>query len=311
LTRAVVFAYHDVGVRCLNALLAAGVEIALVVSHRDDPAENIWFGSVAALAASHRIKCVFPEDPNTPEFIGQISSIAPDFIFSFYYRRMLSPAILACAPRGAFNMHGSLLPKYRGRAPVNWAILHGETETGASLHEMVAKPDAGRLVDQEAVPIGPDDTATEVFARVTVAAEIVMRRALPGLLDGTAVLKAQDLASGSYFGGRKPADGRILWQQGASAVHNLVRAVAPPYPGAFTALKDVPLRILKTRVLDERIATSAAPALWVKPGGGQLVGICADGSAVVVLEAELDGAPFNASAFLSRFGPDPIPLPVS
>ena len=104
---------------------------------------------------------------------------APDFLFSFYYRRMLPPALLALARRGAYNMHGSLLPKYRGRVPVNWAILLGETETGATLHEMVEKPDAGRIVDQKAVPIGPDDQALEVFRKVTGAAEAVLRRSLP------------------------------------------------------------------------------------------------------------------------------------
>src|SRR5207344_2818597 len=104
--------------------------------------------------------------------------------------------VLATARRGAFNVHGSLLPKYRGRAPVNWAVLKGERETGATLHEMVAKPDAGRIVGQQAVPIGADDTAGEVFAHVTDAAEALLRRELPRLLDGSATLTAQDLASG-------------------------------------------------------------------------------------------------------------------
>ena len=251
MTRAVVFAYHDVGVRCLGALLDAGVAVPLVVSHRDDPGENIFFGSVAKLAASHGIECIYPDEPNTAEMVARVRDLKPDFLFSFYYRRMLRPDLLACAPRGAFNMHGSLLPSFRGRAPVNWAVLHGAQETGATLHEMVAKPDAGRIVDQEAVPIGTDDTAAEVFARVTGAADVVMRRALPKLLDGSAVLRPQDLAQGSYFGGRKPEDGRIDWRQGAQAVHNLVRAVAPPYPGAFTTVAGVELKILKTRLLQQ------------------------------------------------------------
>src|SRR4029077_4380688 len=121
----------------------------------------------------------------------------PDFIFSFYYRHMLKPALLAAARRGAFNMHGSLLPKYRGRVPVNWAILKGETETGATLHEMVEKPDAGRIVDQQAVPILPDDLAVEVFRKVTDAAETVLRRSVAKLIDGTARLREQDLSQGS------------------------------------------------------------------------------------------------------------------
>ena len=248
MTSAVVFAYHNVGVRCLSVLLARGIEVPLVVTHRDSPGENVWFESVAALAGRNGIPCAVPDDPNTPEFAGRISSLAPDFAFSFYYRQMLTPGILSLAPRGSFNMHGSLLPKYRGRVPINWAIIHGESHTGATLHEMVAKPDAGRIVDQQSVPILPDDTALEVFNKVTVAAEIVLDRCLPGLLSGTARLRPQDLAQGSYFGARRPEDGRIDWSQAARNVHNLVRAVAPPYPGAFCALNGRTLRVLRTRL---------------------------------------------------------------
>src|SRR5258706_15639027 len=234
--RAVVFAYHDVGVRCLRVLHAADVEIPLVVTHRDDPAEKLWFESVAAECATLGIDSITPENPNAPEIVARVAALRPDFLFSFYYRRMLSNELLAVPIRGAYNMHGSLLPKYRGRAPVNWAVLHGETETGATLHEMVQKPDAGRIVDQLAVPIGPEDLAVDVFRKVTVAAETVLARSVPRLIDGSANPRPQDLALGSYFGGRTPDDGRIDWNGSAAQVHNLVRAVAPPFPGAFTDL---------------------------------------------------------------------------
>ena len=291
MNRAVVFAYHDVGVRCLRALLEGGVEVPLVVSHRDDPNERIFFASVAQLAASRGIETVYPADPNTAEFVARVRALAPDFLFSFYYRKMLSPELLACARRGAFNMHGSLLPKFRGRAPVNWAVLKGETETGATLHEMVAKPDAGRLVDQERVPIGPDDTAAEVFTRVTDAAETVMRRSLPGLLDGSAVLQPQDLARGSYFGGRRPEDGRIDWSQGAQAVHNLVRAVAPPYPGAFTAIPGGTLKLYRTRLEPARAPRPGGPGLYCADGA--LFADCGDGKVIRLLEFETEGAPLD------------------
>ena len=311
MTSAVVFAYHDVGVRCLTALLEANIDIPLVISHRDDPGETIFFASVARLAASHDIECIFPDDPNTPEVLARLQVLHPEFIFSFYYRRMLRPALLACARRGSYNMHGSLLPKYRGRAPVNWAVLHGERETGATLHEMVEKPDAGRLVDREAVPIGPDDTAAEVFARVTGAAEIVIRRAIPHLIDGSAELTAQNLQQGSYFGGRSPEDGRIDWRLSAQSVHNLVRAVAPPYPGAFTMIGGVKLKILKTRLLNEKFAIAAPPALIFQPQSSLLAAVCADSSALALLAMQLDNAPFTPAEFLSRFGPESIPLPIS
>ncbi|MFI4940917.1 MAG: formyltransferase family protein, partial [Burkholderiales bacterium] len=156
--RAIVFAYHNIGVRCLKVLLARGVDVALVVSHTDNPAETIWFESVAALCKEQAIPCITPEDPKSPELLAQVQKLQPDFIFSFYYRHMLPTGLLETAKYGAYNMHGSLLPKYRGRVPVNWAVLHGETETGVTLHEMVAKPDAGAIVAQTAVPILPDDT---------------------------------------------------------------------------------------------------------------------------------------------------------
>ena len=144
--RAVVFAYHDVGAACLRVLARHGVDMPLVVTHRDDPRESLWFARVADVAANLGLDTATPDDPNAAAFVARVAALAPDFIFSFYYRKMLAPALLATARRGALNMHGSLLPRYRGRAPVNWAVLNGERETGATLHYMVAKPDAGDIV---------------------------------------------------------------------------------------------------------------------------------------------------------------------
>jgi methionyl-tRNA formyltransferase len=283
---AAVFAYHDVGVRCLAVLLEAGVEVPLVVTHRDDPGETIWFASVAELAAGHGLRTVYAEDVDQAWLDREMRTVKPDFLFSFYYRRMLPANILASASRGAFNMHGSLLPKYRGRVPVNWAVLKGETQTGATLHEMVEKPDAGRIVDQEAVPIGPDDLAVDVFRRVTHAAETVLRRALPGLVAGTAVLREQDLKQGSYFGGRHPEDGRIDWHQPAAAVHNLVRAVAPPYPGAFTSHEGRTLRVLRTRLEPALQPPSGSEGVY--SAGDQLFARCGDGRVIRILEYKID-----------------------
>ncbi len=275
--QAVVFGYHDVGARCLRVLLDAGVAVPLVVTHRDDPHERIWFESVAQVAQSRGIETLVSEDMN---HLGErTSAISPEFIFSFYYRRMLPPEVLALARKGAFNMHGSLLPKYRGRAPVNWAILKGESETGATLHEMVAKPDAGRIVDQERVPIGPDDLAVEVFRKVTDAAEIVLKRSIHGLLAGTARLREQDLSQGSYFGARRPEDGRIDWSKSALEIHNLVRAVAPPYPGAFTDR----MKILRTRV-ENREAPRGKSGPYRE--GDEWFALCGDGKVLRLLEVE-------------------------
>lgn len=304
--RAVVFGYHNVGVRCLQVLLAQGVEVALVVTHEDNPDESIWFESLERLARLHDIPVIKPVDPNLPEVINAVSSLDPDFIFSFYYRLMLKPGLLDLAKRGAFNMHGSLLPKYRGRVPVNWAILHGETETGATLHKMTEKPDNGDIADQAAVPILPNDTAIEVFNKVTCAAEITLHRVLPSLLSGQAVFRKQDLSLGGYFGGRRPEDGRIDWRGSAPSIHNLVRAVAPPYPGAFSDIGGIRLKLFKT-LIENRTPRSDRPSLYCE--NGRCYADCGQGGVLRLVFFELDGEPADAESLIAKFGACPIYLP--
>ena len=241
---------------------------------------------------------ITPADPNAPEIVERIAARRPDFLFSFYYRLMLRAPTLALAPRGALNMHGSLLPKYRGRVPINWAIIHGETETGATLHYMTEKADSGDIVAQAKVAILPDDTARDVFDKVTLAAAAVLDRVLPLLAGGTAPRIPQDLHSGSYFGGRKPEDGVIDWSKDAASIHNLVRAVAPPYPGARTTLEGRPARILRTRLLDA--TTRHAPALVVERGA--IVAHCGGGGTLAVPEMEVDGTVVTADALIRQFG---------
>ena len=303
--RAVVFAYHDVGVRCLSVLLAHGVSVPLVVTHEDDPGENIWFGSVKRLAELHDLPVVTPDDPNEGDIAERIAALRPDFLFSFYYRFMLGEALLAVAKEGALNMHGSLLPKYRGRVPVNWAVLHGERQTGASLHYMEKRPDAGALVDQQDVPILPDDTAGQVFNKVTVAAEQVLDRSLPGLLAGLAQRKPLDLGSGSYFGRRRPEDGHIDWRQPAWVVHNLIRAVAPPYPGAYSLIAGKSVKILRSHYPDQ-LARHRQPTLYVE--AGRCYADCYDGKRVEVLQLEWEGRVTEAAEFARRHAADLFPL---
>jgi methionyl-tRNA formyltransferase len=232
--RCVVFAYHDVGYACLDALLRAGADVPAVFTHDDDPGEEVWFRSVRHLAEAHHIPVFAPPGVNTPEWITRVAAFHPDFIFSFYYRRLLATEVLATARRGALNLHGSLLPKYRGRCPVNWVLVHGERESGVTLHYMVEKPDRGDIVAQRAVPITDDDTALTLFHKLTDAAALLMRETYPRLCAGTAPRVPQDHSRASYFGGRRPQDGRIDWSQPARTAFNLVRAVTHPYPGAFS-----------------------------------------------------------------------------
>jgi len=297
-TSAVVFAYHNVGVRCLSALLARGVDVRLVLTHEDSPGENIWFDSVKNRALENRVPTEAPADPNADDVLERVRACEPEFLLSCHYRQMLKRPLLASARRGAYNVHGSLLPKYRGRVPINWAILHGETETGATLHAMTEKADAGDIVDQIAVPILPDDTAREVLDKVTVAAEMVLHRSVPALVAGTAKLTPQDPSKASYFGGRRPEDGVIEWRRPAREVHNLVRAVTRPYPGAFCDTAAGRLTLWRTRV--DNGGVPGAPALTVENGG--LVARCRDGSLLTVLDAELDGKRLDGETLNSKHG---------
>ena len=307
MTRAVVFAYSEVGVRCVRELLAQGVEIPLLFTHADDPGEKQWFGSVRQVAEAHDLRVETPINPNTPEWLAAGVAAHPDFLFSFYYRYMLDKAWLGIPRRGALNMHGSLLPKYRGRAPVHWAILNGETMTGASLHYMVEKPDAGALVDQQSVLILENDTALDVSLKVAEAAAQVLRRSLPALVAGTAEPRPLDLSKGSYFGRRHPEDGRIDWRRAARAVHDLVRAVAPPFPGAFTDLGSQRLVFAGSNWCGEACAyPQLAPCLYVEDG--RLYLDCSDGLRLKIAALSVDAAPLDAQAFRHRYAAAPLPL---
>lgn len=231
----VVCAYHNVGYYCIEELLRQGAEIALIFTHEDSATEQIWFESVRSLADKHAIRYL-TTDINRLENIEILKAIAPDFIFSFYYRNMIGKQILDIPKQGALNLHGSYLPKYRGRVPVNWAVINGEQETGATLHYMVEKPDAGDIVDQEKIAIEFSDTALDVFNKVTTTAVNIIGRSWPLLKTGSASRIAMNLSEGSYFSGRKPSDGEINWNKSAVEIYNLVRAVTHPYPGAFTTL---------------------------------------------------------------------------
>lgn len=232
--RILFFGYSEVGYECLSLLLERGDNVVALITHEDNPHEKIWFKTPALAAREQGIPVFTPESVNTPEWRERIAGLKPDLILSVYYRHMIGTKILAMPPLGAWNMHGSLLPKYRGRAPINWAVLHGEPRVGMTLHRMVKDPDAGAVVDQDGVDIGPRDTAEQAFRKMLPCARRVLARQIEALLAGAAKETAQDEAQASYFTGRKPEDGRIRWDQTSRQIFNLIRAVTDPYPGAFT-----------------------------------------------------------------------------
>lgn len=241
--RILFFGYSEVGFTCLDLLVRRGCDVIGLITHEDHPDEKIWFKTPAIAATEHGIPVFTPESVNTQVWRERIREMKPDLILSVYYRNMIGQAILDIPPLGAFNMHGSLLPKYRGRAPINWAVLHGESHIGMTLHRMVKRADAGDIIDQEEVDLSPTDTAEQAFRKVLPCAVIVLERQLDHLLDGTASGTPQDESQASYFGGRKPEDGRIDWSLSSAEIFNLIRAVTDPYPGAFTDFGDARLMV--------------------------------------------------------------------
>ena len=255
--RILFFGYSEVGFTCLDFLLNRGDNVVALITHEDNPNEKIWFKTPAVAAKEHMIPIFTPESVNTPEWIGKIKELQPDLILSVYYRNMISPAVLDLAPLGAFNMHGSLLPKFRGRAPINWAIVKGAKETGMTLHRMVKKADAGAIVDQQAVAIGPRDTAEYLFRKVLPLAREVLARQIDALLAGTASERAQNESEATYFTGRNPEDGRIQWPHTSQEIFDLVRAVTDPYPGAFAEIGSAKLMVWWCEI----VPTSSSPSI--------------------------------------------------
>jgi methionyl-tRNA formyltransferase len=300
--RIVVFGYHTIGYRCLKELLERRETVSAVVTHQDDPHERLWFESVAELAQAAGLPVLAPKTPNTPSFIRHLRTFQPDLILSFYYRRLLSRELLAVPRLGGINLHGSLLPKYRGRAPVNWVLVNGETQTGVTLHYMTEHADAGDIIAQRPVAIAFEDTALTLFEKVAQAAVELFREAFPLIEAGKAPRRPQDPAQATYFGGRTPDDGRIDWGRPALELYNLVRAVTTPYPGAFTYLRGKRLYVWSARLIQDGAGERWPP--------GTILGTHAAGCLVatgkdhlLLTRVQLQGEEASSgAAWLGRYG---------
>lgn len=279
--RIAVFAYHDIGYECLKALIDWEEDIVAVATHEDDPYEQVWFRSVADLARAHDLPVHSPRNPNTPAFVNLMRRLDPELILSFYYRRILGKDLLSIPRLGGINLHGSLLPKYRGRSPVNWVLVNGENETGVTLHYMVESADAGDIVAQERVLIGIEDTALSLFRKLTPAALVLFKKTYPLIKEGRASRVPQDHRLATKFSGRRPEDGRIDWALPAISIYNLIRAVTHPYPGAFTlwrgknlylweAVWDTSLSLGKRKVAGKVDAVEHGMGVIVSTGDGFL-----------------------------------------
>jgi methionyl-tRNA formyltransferase len=297
--RIILFGYHDIGVVCLQELLRRNANVVAVVTHRNDPAETVWFGSVADLAAAHGIPVHFPDDPNIPAFVEEVRRLRPDLLFSFYYRRLLSPAILAIPSIGAVNLHGSLLPKYRGRAPLNWALVHGETVTGVTLHHMDARADHGDIIAQRVVPIAVEDTALTLSAKLSAAAAALLGELYPLIVTGRAPRRPQDHASATTFGRRTPADGLIDWSRSAWQIYNLIRAVTRPFPGAFTFWEGQRIFVWAARPPGGQ-ASAEVPGTILSVGDGGALAVATGDGVLEVLRLQVeDGLELDGGIFLA------------
>lgn len=231
--RAVVFAYQELGYICLEQVIKAGYEVAAVITHPDNPGEEIWFRCVAALARKHGIQVFETETFKRADWFDKIAALKPEVMFSFMFRKMIHSDVLALAPKGAFNLHPSYLPKYRGRCPANWVLVNGESYSGLTLHRMVKSADAGAIVAQVKVPLVPADDVKDLYAKFAAVLPEFIAGALENIKNGAHTETPQIDAEATLYGGRKPADGSINWADSAQKIHNLIRAVAHPYPGAF------------------------------------------------------------------------------
>ena len=275
----VVLAYHEMGCVGLRTLLRRKVPVSAVFTYAPDPAEGAWFGSVAEIARRAGIPTHLTTSINEPRWVDLIAGLAPDVVLSFHYRHLVKKPIRSIPRHGAVNLHASLLPRYRGRCPLNWQLVHGETESGVTLHHMVARADAGDIIAQRRVPVGPDDTALELYRKLLRAARKLLAEQLAAILDGTAPRMPQDESQATTFGGRTPEDGRIDWRRPAREIHNLVRAVTRPWPGAFSDVPGGRLMVWSSapRAVAPRGPSLAPGELWrgagawfVGTGGGVL-----------------------------------------
>ena len=296
--KTIVFAYHDMGCAGINALLKAGFDICAIFTHADQASENHFFGSVARLAAEQGIPVFAPDDVNHALWVERIQKMAPDMIFSFYYRNLLSEKILAAARLGAYNLHGSLLPKYRGRAPLNWVLVNGERETGVTLHRMVERADAGDILAQERIAIAEDDDAMSLHHKLVACATTLLASCLPTMKRGLIEGVKQDESRASVMRGRTPEDGRIEWSLPAKSINNLVRAVTDPWPGAFGYVGTTKFIVWKAKAHDMAHSAKPGTALSINP----LVIACGEGALEVLTGQSEQGVYMNGSQLAQSLG---------
>ncbi|MDP2193314.1 MAG: formyltransferase family protein [Alphaproteobacteria bacterium] len=274
--RILFFGYSQLGYDAVQ-FLNRTYHLVGVVTHLPNSGYTEPFPLVSDYAKQHNIPVFTPSQPDLGTFTQTFRDLAPDLILSVYYRYLIPVEILQIPTLGAYNMHGSYLPHFRGCAPINWAIIKGAKTTGVTLHEMVAKPDAGAIIDQRSCSIDLDDTAGMLSEKMRPLSLDILKAALPQIINGTCVKQSLDVKQGSYFGRRTPKDGCIDPKvQTAQQVRDLVRALQPAthYPPAYLETPAGHLLIHDVSVASEppalklhenipHVYTDTEGALWV------------------------------------------------
>lgn len=247
--KAIIFAYHDIGCIGLLSLIRSGYKILSVITHNDQKNENIFFSSVKNIALKKNIPVFISETINTSMWIEYFKKLEPDVIFSFYYRNILCSEILKIPKFGAFNLHGSLLPKYRGCCPLNWSIIRGEHQTGVTLHRMTEKIDHGPIISQIKININKLENAISLHKRICYAAYNMLNKILPVILKKNFCETPQNCHDASYFRKRSPEDGLINWDQSAKKIYNFIRGLTKPWPGAFSYFNNKKIIFWKSKII--------------------------------------------------------------
>jgi methionyl-tRNA formyltransferase len=284
--RTVWVSFDTIGRDCLVAAADVGAEIVGIVTLPGpvDPNRSgqCSFDEIAVDLGSRLVEAA---DINAPETVDAVRELEPEFLFVVGWSQLLREPILELAPRGAFGMHPTLLPRHRGRAPIPWAILSGLATTGVTLFEIPdARADSGAIVGQVEVPIAPDETATILFERLAVAHVELVRELVPAILAGAAPRLPQDERRASAWPKRSPADGIIDWETRAPYLYDWVRAQTRPYPGAFTYLGDEKLVVWSARPVETAAVGAPGAVVEERPEGPVVA--CGGGSALLLAEVE-------------------------
>ncbi|MFL3870302.1 methionyl-tRNA formyltransferase [Streptomyces griseobrunneus] len=274
--RVVMFGYQTWGHRTLQALLDSEHDVVTVVTHpRSEHAyEKIWSDSVADLAEKHGIPVIIRNRPDG-ELLDRLKEVAPDIIVANNWRTWIPPEIYNLPVHGTLNIHDSLLPAYAGFSPLIWALINGEPEVGVTAHLMDEELDAGDIVVQRSVAVGPTDTSTDLFHRTVGLIAPVTTEALGLIASGRTEFTPQDRSRASFFHKRAEEDIRIDWNWPAEDLERLIRAQSAPYPSAFTFHKGQRLDVLAAVVSEGRYGGTPG-RIFYREGDGVVIVAGAD-----------------------------------